>query len=238
MLDSQTTTRTPTDDSADPGRAARAARRWFLIAAPVLAGLLAVLGAAADPAVDLDGRELYRLYADNPDPLQIKSLSYHFAYAFWGVAALLLAWSVRGRGAWLANVAVLLAFLGATSLPGFLLADFFDSGIGQVFGVEGNVAVEEAMTGMWALLVMEISGVGGFLLCLPVAALAAWRGGLVPWWAPVAVVAGIGGGFFVVGANVPGALIMTAGFAALSVALARSRGLRGAPPSAGTPAGS
>ncbi|RZU30492.1 hypothetical protein [Blastococcus saxobsidens] len=226
MLDTPTTATTTNDDGAERGRAAHSARRWFLITAPVLAGLLAIVGAAADPAVDLDGPELYRLYAENPDPLQIKSLSYHFAYAFWGVAALLLAWSVRGRGAWLANAAVLLAFLGATSLPGFLLADFYDSGIGQAFGVEGNVAVEEAMSGMWALLAMQISGVAGFLLGLPVATLAAWRGGLLPWWAPVAVTVGIGGGFFVVGANVPGALIMTAGFTVLSVALARSHGLR------------
>ena len=182
MLDSHVTT---APVPAEPGRSARAARRWFLVAAPVLAGLLAVLGAAADPAVGLEGRDLYRLYADNPEAVQVKSLSYHFAYAFWGVAALLLAWSVRGRGAWLANLAAVLAFLGATSLP-------------------------------------------GFLLCLPVAALAAWRGGLVPWWAPVAVVAGIGGGFFLVGANVPGTLVMTAGFAALSVALARSE-LAGTP---------
>lgn len=237
MLDDPLTASAPADDAA-VGRAARSARRWFLIASPVLAGLLAVAGAAADPAVDLDGPELYRLYADNPEALQFKSLSYHFSYAFWGVAALLLAWSVRARGAWLANVAVLLAFLGATTLPGFLLADFYDSGIGQEFGVEGAVAVEEAMSDMWALLVMEISGVAGFLLCLPVAALAAWRGGLVPWWAPVAVVAGIGGGFFVVGVNVPGALIMTVGFAVLSTALARSRHLLGATGSVGTPAGS
>ncbi|CCG01958.1 hypothetical protein [Blastococcus saxobsidens] len=206
MLDSPITAPIPAGEGAAPGRAARTARRWSLVAAPVLAGLLAVAGAAADPAVDLDGRQLYRLYADNPEALQFKSLSYHFSYAFWGVAALLLAWSVRGRGAWPAHGAVLLASLGATSLPGFLLADFYDSGIGQAFGVEGNVAVEEAMSGMWALQVMRISGVADFLLCLPVAALAAWRGGLVPWWAPVGVVAGIGGGFVVVGANVSGAL--------------------------------
>jgi hypothetical protein len=220
---SGTRTTTVADRRTDPstGASARAARRWFLVLAPALAGLLAVIGAAADPAVDQDGRALFEAYANDPGGVQIKSLAYHFSYALWPAAALVLAGLVRRRGSWLANAAAVLAFLGMTTMPGFLLADFYDSAIGQEFGADGSVAVEERMGDMWALLVMVGSGVPGLLLSLPVAALAAWRAGLLPWWGPVAVTAGIVVGFLVIGANVPGAVVMAVGFVVLSVALAR-----------------
>ncbi len=96
------------------------ARRWFLVASPVLAGLFAILGAANDPAVGLDGQRLYELYAANPEPLQWKSLGFHWAYAFWMAPAMLLAPYIRGRGAWIANVAALIGFAGIATLPGLL----------------------------------------------------------------------------------------------------------------------
>jgi hypothetical protein len=106
-------------------------------------------------------------------------------------------------------------------MPGFLLADFYDSAIGQVHGVDGTLAVNRAMEDMWGLGVLAGTGIVGFLLCLPVAALAAWRAGLLRWWGALAPIAGIGLGLFAVGANVPGWTLMTVGFAVLSVGLAR-----------------
>ena len=219
MIDSSTTQR---ENRSREGSSARAARRWFLVLAPALAGLCAVAGAAADPGVDQDGAAMYAAYAANPDAVQFKSLAYHFSYALMGAAALMLVGLVRQRGSWLANVGGVLAWLGIATIPGFLLADFYDSAIGQIYGVEGTVEVNERMEGMWALMFMAGTGGIGLLLGLPVAALAAWRAGLIPWWAPLAVVAGIGGGFLVIGANVAGAAVMTAGFVVLSVALARA----------------
>ncbi len=224
MIDSSATTAAPVRRSDDDsvGLSARATRRWALVVAPTLAGLLAIGGAVADPAVDLDGAALYELYAANPEPLQWKSVLYHFSYAVWGLAALMLVAAVRRRGSWLANVAGLLALLGISSLPGFLLADFYDSAIGQVHGVDGALAVERAMHDMWGLGVLGLTGMVGFLLCLPVAVLAAWRAGLLRWWGAVAPIAGIAAGFLVLGANVPGWAVTTAGFVVLSVGLARA----------------
>lgn len=221
MVDSSTLSREDRSVSRPPGSSARAARRWFLVLAPVLAGLLAIGGALADPGVDLDGEAMYRIYADEPGALQWKSVLYHFSYAVWGFAALMLAAAVRRRGSWLANVAGLLGLLGISSMPGFLLADFYDSAVGQVHGVDGTLAVNRAMEDMWGLAVMAGTGTVGFLLCLPVAALAAWRAGLLRWWGALAPIAGIGAGLFAVGANVPGWALMTVGFAVLSVGLAR-----------------
>ena len=223
MIDSSTTTAQDRRPDADTtgSRLALATRRWALVLAPTLAGLLAVGGAVADPAVNLAGEAMYRIYAAEPDPLQWKSLLYHFAYAVWGLAALMLVSVVRRRGSWLANVAGLLAFLGISTLPGFLIVDFYDSAIGQEFGVDGTLAVERAMEPMWGLEVMALSGMAGFLLCLPVAVLAAWRAGLLQWWGALAPIAGLAAGLFLIGANVPGWSVMTAGYVVLSVGLAR-----------------
>lgn len=199
----------------------RAARRWFLIVAPVLAGLLAIVGAVADPAVGENGRALYEAYANDPDGVQIKAFGYHFGYALWGAAALLLAGLVRARGGWLANLAGVLALLGLTTLPGFVLADFYDSAIGQTFGADGAVRVEDAMEGMWALVAIGATGTAGFLLALPVAAIAAWRARLLPWWGALAPIVAVVVGFGALGATVPGTIVLAAGFAVLSVALAR-----------------
>jgi hypothetical protein len=196
------------------------ARRWFVVLAPVLAGLCAVAGAAADPYTG-DGAALYEAYAEDPDGLQYKALAYHFAYLFWGAAALLLAWSVRGRGRWTANAAVVLALLGLSTMPGFILADFYDSSIGALFGVEGALQVEDRMGDMWALIVLASTGALGLVLALPVAALAAWRAGLLVWWAGLAATAGIAVGFFVLGPTVAAGLLLTSGFVVLSVGLAR-----------------
>lgn len=213
----------PTARSADPPPSrALAVRRWFVVACPTLAGLLAVLGAAADPAAGISGEELYRIYADNPGPLQWKSLGFHWSYAFWIAPALLVAAYVRGRGAWLANLTALIGFVGMTTLPGMLFIDWYDSAIGQLYGAEGAAAVNDLMTQtMWGVPYFALPGLVGFVLSLPLAALTLWRAGLVRWWAPVAVVAGFGA---FMGSNVQwwGCLVTTACFAVFSVALARA----------------
>ena len=215
---------------ADPAHSsALRFRRWVLVAAPVLAGVLAIGGAIADPGVDLEGVAMYERYAAEPDAVQWKSVLYHFSYGVWGLAALMLAGAVRRKGAWSANVAGGLAFLGISSMPGFLVVDFYDSAIGQVVGVDATVEVNDRMAGMWGLAVMAGSGTVGFLLCLPVAALAAWRAGLLRWWGALAPIAGIGVGLLVVGANVAGWGLMTLGFVVLSVGLARGTRVAGGP---------
>ncbi len=168
----------------------RGARRWFLVAAPLLAGLFVTMGALGDPAVGQDGRVLYEAYAANPDPLQFKSVGFHFGYAFWIVPAILLAAYVRDRGIWIANVAAFLGWLGISTLPGLLMIDYYDSAIGQVAGVDTTLRVQEVMETMWGVPVIVMPGIVGFVLALPLAAVAAWRAGLVKWWAPVAVICG------------------------------------------------
>lgn len=210
------------DSHSGRGRtsSALAARRAFLVAAPVLAGVLAVIAAYADPAAGVSGRAMWEVYAVSSERLMFKSLGFHWSYAFWIAPALLLAGYVGGRGAWLANVAAFLGFAGITTMPGLLFVDFYDSAIGQLYGADGAEAVEGLMGSMWGVPAFAIPGTAGFLLALPLAALAAWRGGVVRWWAPVAVVGGYAAFMF---SNVMwwGCLVTAVFFSVFAVAVER-----------------
>lgn len=200
---------------------ALAVRRGFLVAAPVLAGLFATVGAYADPAVGLEGRRLYELYAENPEPLQVKSLALHWAYAFWMLPALLVLPYVRGRGAWLANLTALVGFAGATTLPGLLFIDWYDSAIGQLYGADGAEAVNGVMETMWGVPVFTLPGIVGLLLALPLTTATLWRARLAPWWGLAAAVAAFLA-FALSGVTWWGCLVATGFLAAVAVALAQA----------------
>lgn len=197
-----------------------AARRWALIVAPVLAGVLAVIATIADPAPRAQDAELIRAYAANPDRIQLKSVSYHFAYALWLMVVFPLVGMVRRRGAWLANLAGVLAVLSISTIPGFLAVDFLDSAMGQIVGAETALRIgERAMQG-WGFAAMAAPGGIGLLLALPLATIAAWRAGFLEWWGPVATVVGFAA-FMLFGATLPGNIILAVAFVVLSAALSR-----------------
>ena len=197
------------------------ARRYALIALPVLAGICLTIGAVADPAAGISGDEMYAEYAEHTDALQIKSLAYHWAYAFWIGAALLVAGLVRGRGVWLANTAGVLAFAGMTTLPGLLFGDWVDSAAGQLWGVEGVNALHDRMEDVsWGMPIFQLPGLLGLAFALPLAALALRRAHLVRWWA-VAATVGAFVAFMVSMATWPGCVVATACLAVFSYELAR-----------------
>ena len=211
-----TTTTVTTSSSA------LSARRAFLVAAPVLAGLFAIVGAYADPGAGVMGQEMWKIYAANPDPLQFKSLGFHWSYAFWIAPALLIAPYVRGRGAWLANVTALVGFVGMTTLPGMLFIDWYDSALGAMYGVDAVQAVQDTMMNeMWGPRVFQLPGLVGFMLSMPLVALTLWRARLVKWWAIVPVVAGFLA-FMLSNIMWWGCAITTVCFAVFSVILAKA----------------
>lgn len=223
------TTDRPTTDRPTTG-SALSARRWFLIVSPVLAGLFAVVGAYADPGAGSTGRAMWEIYTANPEPLQVKSLGFHWSYAFWMLPALLVAPYVRARGAWLANVTAFIGFAGVTTLPGLLFVDWYDSAIGQLYGVDGIAAVSELMSDtMWGVPFFTLPGIAGLMLALPLTAVTLWRAGLARWWAPVAVVAGFAA-FMLSNVMWWGCVITTLCFAVFSVALERATRPGGAGP--------
>lgn len=171
-------------------RSALGFRRAAVIAAPALSALLLVAGFLFDPAIGESGRELARVYAAHPGREQVSALAFHFAFALLAVPAVALIVAVRARGAWLANLAAVLAFLGLTTLPGFLLTDFYDIAIYGQLGAHGWTAVDGRMQELTGATVMAVTGFIGFLLALPVALLAAWRARLLSWWPALVVLAG------------------------------------------------
>jgi hypothetical protein len=211
-----------TTTTATTSSSALSARRAFLVAAPVLAGLFAIVGAYADPGAGVMGQEMWKIYAANPDPLQFKSLGFHWSYAFWIAPALLIAPYVRGRGAWLANVTALVGFVGMTTLPGMLFIDWYDSALGAMYGVDAVQAVQDTMMNeMWGPRVFQLPGLVGFMLSMPLVALTLWRARLVKWWAIVPVVAGFLA-FMLSNVMWWGCAITTVCFAVFSVILARA----------------
>ena len=124
---------------------------------------------------------------------------------------------VVGPGGWLANAAAVCAVLGMTTLPGFLLTDFYDVAIYGELGGDAWQQVNDRIEELPGAIFMFVTGFFGFLLALPLALLAAWRAGLVPWWPALAVAAGevaaqaLPGGY--------GLLVWAAALAATSIAL-------------------
>jgi hypothetical protein len=205
-----------------------ALRRGFFVASPILAGILLLVATIADPGAGSTGQEMNRAYAAHPGALQVHSLTLHWSYAFWGVTAFLAAAYVKGRGSVLANIGAFLAFIGMTTLPGILAIDWFDSAVGQVYGVDAVESVHQHMSDtMWALPFFNLPGIIGLLLCMPVAAAALWRGGVVRWWSFAAALLGtatfIGSGVTVWGVSVTAVL-----FTVIGVDLARGTKGRGA----------
>jgi hypothetical protein len=104
----------------------------------------------------------------------------------WAPIVFALVGIVRGRGAWLANIAAVLATLGATTLPGFLLTDFYDIAIYGELGGDAWQLVTDRLEDLPGATVLFITGFLGHFLCLPFALFGAWRAGLVALWIPVA----------------------------------------------------
>ena len=213
-MSAQTLTTSPTTDhstavASGAGRSkALSFRRGFLVAAPVLAGLFAIVGAVADPSAGASGDAMLRVYFTHPEALQFKSLGYHWAYAFWILPAMLIVPLVRGKGAWLATISGFVGFLGVSTMPGLLLTDWFDSAIGAAYGMEGHDKVMAAMDGMWGIPVFITPGMIGLFLGLPLAMAALWRAGLARWWGLAAAVAAFAA-FMVSAATWPGAVVAT-----------------------------
>ena len=186
-------------------------RRWAVIAAAALSGVLVLISMFVDPAPNADGRELIRAYAENETAQGIHTNLIHYGFALFAPVAFALVGLVRGRGAWLANVAGILAVVGLTTLPGLVLLDYANVGAAHVTDVETAFAVQEETEKLPGFLVLLVPAFLSSMVALPLAALAAWRAGLVPWWTPIAAA-----GAFLLPNVVPEALV---GFALMALGM-------------------
>jgi hypothetical protein len=112
----------------------------------------------------------------------------HYGFALFAPVAFALVGLVRGRGAWLANIAGVLAVLGLTTLPGLVLIDYHDVATANVAGLDVAAAASDAAAELPGFLPLLLPAILSSMLALPLAATAAWRAGLVRWWVPLALV--------------------------------------------------
>lgn len=196
-------------------------RRAALAAAPIATAAAVILGGLADPDPSGQGLDLVRTYTDNWDRVQWKSTSYHYGYMFLGATALGLASLVRsGRGVRFALGAGVLALLATATLPGMLLADVYASAGGGVVGPEKMREIEQAAQGGWSGAATIFPGMLGFVLCLPLATIAAVRAGLLRWHVPLVAIAAFVAMMALAG-NVAGTVVVAALFAVLGHAIIR-----------------
>jgi hypothetical protein len=195
------------------------ARRWAVILAAFLSGALVFVSMLVDPVPDADGEALIRGYAAQPLLQGVHTNLIHYGFALFAPVAFALVGLVRGRGAWLANLAGLFAVLGLTTLPGLVVIDYHDVATANVAGVAVAVAASEEVARLPGFLPVLLPALLSAALSLPLATLAAWRARLLPLWVPLALVAAVAG-LAVLPARVGFGLLALA-LAGLALALSR-----------------
>jgi hypothetical protein len=164
-------------------------RRWAVILAAALSGIMVLVSMFIDPVPIAEGRELIRGYAANEGRQGLHTNLIHYGFALFAPVAYAMVGLVRRRGAWIANVAGLLAMLGLSTLPGLVLLDYFGVGVEHVAGVEVAFNSQTAAEELPGFTVLMVPAFLTSLLAIPVATLALWRAGLVAWWLPVVTAA-------------------------------------------------
>lgn len=165
---------------------ALSARRWAVVLAAALSGVLVLVSMLVDPAPSAEGRELIQGYSEDTTASGLHTNLIHYGFALFLPVAFAVVGLVRGRGAWLANVAALFAVIGLSTLPGLVLLDFTSVAAALETDLDTASAIQERMDELGWFLAIAVPAFLTSVLAVPLAALAAWRAGLFPWWVPVA----------------------------------------------------
>jgi hypothetical protein len=163
-------------------------RRAAVIGAAGLSGVLVLVSMVVDPAPEADGFDMVAGYASDLTASGLHTNLIHYGFALIAPVVFAMVALVRARGAWLANVAGVLAILGLTTLPGLVLLDFTSVATLLASDQETLAAVDKELEGMgWFVAIIAPAFIAA-VLALPVAVAALWRAGLVPGFVPIAAV--------------------------------------------------
>ena len=163
-------------------------RRAAVICAAGLSGLLVLVSMFVDPVPEADGGELIRGYSDSLTRSGLHTNLIHYGFALVAPVVYAMVALVRGRGAWLANVAGLLAVIGLSTLPGLVLLDFTSVAANLATDLDTAVAIDDQLGELPYFLAIVIPAFLAAVLALPVAVTAMWRAGLFPSYLPVIAV--------------------------------------------------
>lgn len=187
----------PAGDRSDPDdeHALRHVSRFRRRAMAVSIGVGAALTFAGFATTNWEGTSSKADYLHSlskaPVQSQVAAVLLHFGYM--GFLPMLLALGVfaRRRAVKLGHVGLGLGLLGALSLPGLLVTDFYDLAIGQHLPTDKAVEVSDAAQNYgWAIAIGGPIVMGVFLGML-LLLVAAWRARFLGWWPPLLLVAGL-----------------------------------------------
>jgi hypothetical protein len=174
-----------------------------------------------DPAPDAEGRELIRAYAANDRAQGVHTNLIHYGFALFAPVAYAMVGLVRRRGAWIANLAGVLAVLGLSTLPGLVFIDYFSVAVEHVAGLEAAVNAEGAVEKLPGFAAVTVPAFISAILAVPVASLALWRARLVAWWIPLVAAAAFLGPNFLPGPAIVAFSVMAVGMLVVGWALWR-----------------
>jgi hypothetical protein len=165
-------------------------RRWAVILAAGLSGVIVLISIVVEPAPDAEGgREILQAYAANDQAQGLHTNLIHYGFALFAPVAYAMVGLVRRRGAWIANLAGLLAVLGLSTLPGLVFLDYYDVAVVHVAGLEAAVNAGDAVEKLPGFAALSVPAFISSILAVPVATLALWRARLVAWWIPLVAAA-------------------------------------------------
>ena len=196
-------------------------RRWAVILAAGLSGVIVLISMLFDPAPDAEGRELIQAYAANDRAQGVHTNLIHYGFALFAPVAYAMVGLVRRRGAWIANLAGVLAVLGLSTLPGLVLIDYFSVAVEHVAGLEAAVNAEGAVEKLPGFAAVTVPAFISAILAVPVATLALWRARLVAWWIPLVAAAAFLGPNILPGPAIVAFSVMAVGMLVVGWALWR-----------------
>ena len=161
-------------------------RRWAVILAAGLSGVIVLISIIVEPAPDAIGPEILQAYAANPRAQGLHTNLIHYGFALFAPVAYAMVGLVRRRGAWIANMAGLLAVLGLSTLPGLVFLDYFSVAVVHTAGLEATVNAEDAVEKLPGFAALSAPAFISAILAVPVATLASGavtprRGGALEW---------------------------------------------------------
>lgn len=163
-------------------------RRAAVIGAAGLSGVLVLVSMLVDPAPSADGSEMVAGYAEHLTRSGLHTNLIHYGFALIAPVVFAMVALVRSRGAWLANVAGVLAIVGLTTLPGLVLLDFTSVATLLASDQETLAAMESELEGLGWFVAIIMPAFIAAVLALPIAVSALWRAGLMPGLMPIAAV--------------------------------------------------
>jgi hypothetical protein len=176
-------------------------RRWAVILAAGLSGVIVLISIVVEPGRTAENPEILQAYAANDRALGLHANLIHYGFALFAPVAYAMVGLVRRRGAWIANLAGVLAVLGLSTLPGLVFLDYFSVAVAHVAGLEAAVNARDAVQKLPGFAAVTVPAFISSMLAVPVASLALWRARLVAWWLPLVAAAAFLGPEYSAGAG-------------------------------------